>query len=84
MYSYSDAGFDDFFSRSVDGLSQANLDSQGPQTTAIKYDSAQISGRVSDTIQLGTSIRLSGVDENIVLNDGNNDRLLIGRQDGGF
>lgn len=76
-YSYIDAGFDGFLSRSVDNLDQVNLDSQGPQTTQIRYDSAQLSGAFGDTVRIG-QIKLNGARGNITINDGNNDFLLIG------
>lgn len=83
MSDYTDSGFDNFLSRSVDNLSQVNLDSQGPQTTQLAYDRAQVSGMLGDTLQIGR-IRINGADGNIVLPDENNNRLLLGSQDGGF
>ena len=74
-YDYTQAGFDNFLSRSVDDLSQTNLDSAGPQTTAMRYDSAQVSGLLGDTLQIG-SVRINRT--NITMDDGSNDRLLIG------
>lgn len=76
-YDYTDAGFDSFLSRSVDNLAQINLDSQGPQTTQVRYDSAQVSGMLGNTLQIG-GIQLNGVPGNIVINDGSNDFLLMG------
>lgn len=76
-YSYVEAGFDSFLSRSIDNLSQANLDSDGPRTTAIRYDSAQITGALGDTARIGR-IYLNGAEGNIVINDGTNDFLLMG------
>lgn len=78
-YDYSTAGFDSFLSRSVDNLSQINLDSQGPQTTAIRYDDAQVSGFLGDTLQLG-NVRINKT--NIIINDGSNDFLLMGEDSG--
>lgn len=68
-YSYTDAGFDSFLSRSIDNLPQANLDSQGPQSTAIRYDSSQLTGAIGDSFNLG-GIKLSGKDNAVTLNDG--------------
>ena len=82
MADYTDAGFDAFLSRSIDDLSQVNLDSQGPQTTAVRYDSAQVSGMLGDTLQLG-KIRFNGRAGNITINDGNNDFLLMGEDGSG-
>lgn len=76
-YSYLDAGFDSFLSRSIDDLSQTTLDSQGPQTTQIRYDSSAGSGAIGDTLRIG-SINLNGVEGTITINDGNNDFLLMG------
>lgn len=78
---YTDAGFDGFLSRSVDDLSQFNLDSQGPVTTQIPFDRAQVSGMLGDTIQIG-NVKINNT--NITLGDGTNQRLLIGEQKGGF
>lgn len=69
-YDYSDAGFDGFLSRSVDNTSQNNLDSQGPITQSIRYDSQQVSGSMGDTFRVGKILidgvkgRISGFDEN--------------------
>jgi hypothetical protein len=80
-YSYENAGFDNFLSRSVDDLSQTNLESVGPQTTQLRFDSAQVSGALGDTLRLGR-IYLNGAKGAIIMNDGNNDVLLIGDDDG--
>lgn len=74
-YSYTSAGFDGFMSRSVDDLTQANLDSTGPVSTAVRYDSAQISGMLGDTLQIGL-VRIEN--NRIVISDGQNDFLLMG------
>lgn len=76
-YDYIVAGFDSFMSRSIDNLSQVNLDSQGPQTTAIRYDSAQVSGMLGDTLQVG-KVHINGSRGNITGNDGNNDFFILG------
>lgn len=52
-YSYIDAGFDPFLSRSIDNLNQTNLDSGGPASTQVRYDSAQLSGGIGDTFRVG-------------------------------
>ncbi len=78
-YTYETAGMDGFLSRSIDGLSQVNLDSEGPNSTAIRYDSAQISGFQGDTMQIG-NVRITKTA--IIMNDGNNDVLLIGDDNG--
>lgn len=81
QYDYNDAGFDSFLSRSIDNLTQINLDSQGPVSTQMKFDTAQVSGMVGDTLQIG-QVRINR--DNITLSDENNTRLLIGRDEGGF
>lgn len=78
MSDYKDAGFDDFLSRSIDDTPQANLDSTGPQTTQMRFDSSAVNGQLGDTLQIG-SIRLNGSDGTIILSDGSNDRLVIGK-----
>lgn len=81
-YSYENAGFDSFLSRSVDEISQTNLSSVGPQTTQLRFDSAQVSGALGDTLRIGR-IYLNGAEGSIIMNDGNNDVLLIGEDDSG-
>lgn len=49
--SYQDSGFDSFLSRSIDDTPQFNLDSQGPQTTQMRYDSAGLSGVAGDVFR---------------------------------
>lgn len=80
-YDYGVAGFDGFLSRSIDDLTQVTLDSQGPQTTQMRYDSAQISGPLGNILQLG-KLRLDGANGAIILNDGQNDVLYIGTDNG--
>jgi hypothetical protein len=80
-YTYEQAGFDGFLSRSIDNLSQVNLDSAGPQSTAIRYDSAQVSGLLGNTIRIG-SIYLDGVKGRISIYDGNNEVIRLGELDG--
>lgn len=83
VYSYEDAGFDGFLSRSIDNLSRVNLASQGPQSTAIRYDSAQVSGMLGDTLRIG-NINMEGANNRIILSDDNTNRLLLGEDIGGF
>lgn len=82
-YDYAAAGFDGFLSRSVDNLPRVNLDGQGPQSTAQAFDRTQVTGSLGDTLQIG-GIKLNGSEGNIIVNDGNDDRLLLGEQVGGF
>lgn len=76
-YDYSNAGLDSFLSRSIDDISQVNLDSTGPRSSAIRYDDSQQSGMMGDMIRIG-KITLNGQDGNIVGNDGTNDFFIIG------
>jgi hypothetical protein len=78
-YSYETAGFDSFLSRSVDDLSQLNLDSSGPQTNTIRYDSSQVSGMLGDTLQVG-QVHINRT--NITFSDDNNNRLILGDDEG--
>lgn len=75
QYDYTAAGFDGFLSRSIDNTPRVNLASQGPQSTAIRYDDAQVSGMLGDTLQIG-GVRISR--EAITINDGQNDFLVMG------
>lgn len=83
MTDYSDSGFDNFMSRSVDQTPQINLDSAVPPNNSVAFDRNQISGPLGDTLRLG-NIFINGADGNIIVSDGQNDRLLLGEQDGGF
>lgn len=75
--SYNDAGFDDFLSRSIDNLSQANLDSAGPVSTSFRYDSAQVSGSLGDVIRVG-NILIDGKNKRIIVSDDNTRRIILG------
>lgn len=76
-YSYLDSGFDGFLSRSIDDVSQVNLDSQGPSSNAMRFDQAQVSGALGDTLRIG-KINLNGAAGNITANDGDNDFFILG------
>lgn len=79
MSDYSDSGLDGFLSRSIDTTSQVSLNDPGDVSTAVRYDSAQVSGMLGNTIQLGgTNITQTGIS----INDGITD-ILIGRQTNG-
>jgi hypothetical protein len=81
-HDYTASGFDAFLSRSIDNVSQINLESQGPASTAIRYDSAQVSGSLGDTLQIG-GVNLNGSDGNIELTKDRNKPLLIGKDSKG-
>lgn len=70
IYDYTTAGFDKFFSRSVDNIAQANLDSQGPVAIAQRFDDTQVSGALGNTIRLG-NIYIDGVKGRISFFDDN-------------
>lgn len=76
-YSYIDAGFDSFLSRSIDGLAQVNLNSPGPASRQISFDQAQLSGAIGDNIRVG-NISINGSAGNITANDGTNDFFILG------
>lgn len=80
-YNYTSAGFDGFLSRSIDKTPQVNLSDQGPVSTAIRYDSAQVSGMLGNVLQIG-SINLDGVKGRISIFDSNgNETVRIGELD---
>ncbi len=77
-YNYETAGFDAFLSKSIDNTPQVNLSTQGPTSTAIRYDDAQVSGFLGNTIQAG-GVNIS--QQSISIN--NVSQLLIGKQTDG-
>ena len=80
-YNYESSGFDGFLSRSVDDLTQTNLDSGGPQTTQIRYDGSQVSGMLGDTLQIG-KVHIDGVKGRVsVYDDSGNETIRIGELD---
>lgn len=84
QYDYTQSGFDGFLSRSVDDLVQENLSSPGPTSQSISFDRGQVTGRFPNILKVGSAIRLDGPGKNIVLSDGNTDRLLLGFSKDGF
>lgn len=80
-YDYADAGLDSFLSRSIDNLSQMNLDSPGPQSNQVRFDSAQVSGMLGGKIQLGKVVLDK---DRITFSDGEVLRGIIGTDVGGF
>lgn len=75
-YSYEQAGFDGFMSRSIDDLAQVTLDSPGPQSTAIPLDRGQQSGGFGDTFTVG-SIVFDGKNSTITMKDENSDAAIV-------
>lgn len=82
MSDYTDSGYDSFLSRSIDDLPQANLDSTGPVSTQVRYDSSQVSGFLGDTFRFG-GVGLEGKDNRMTLTDTDNLRVVIGQQSDG-
>lgn len=82
-YDYSAAGFDPFLRRSIDTTGKTVLGTQPTQSHAVAFDRIQVTGALGDTLGVG-KISLNGADGNIIISDGDNDRLLLGEQDGGF
>lgn len=81
VYDYTTAGFDKFFSRSVDNIAQANLDSQGPVAIAQRFDDTQVSGALGNVLSLG-NITIDGVKGRIsVYDDNRNETIRIGELD---
>lgn len=76
-YDYTRSGLDGFLMRSIDKTPQVNLNDPGPQTTAIKYDTAQVSGFLGNTLQVG-SVHIDGVNGRISIFDGDNEVVRIG------
>lgn len=80
-YDYTTAGFDGFLSRSIDDLSQINLGSQGPVSTAQAFDRTQVSGAIGDSFQVGR-ITIDGVSGRIsILDENGNEVIRIGELD---
>lgn len=50
-YNYQSAGFDGFLSRSIDNTPQVTLDTVGPDSTQIRFDSSQLSGYIGSALQ---------------------------------
>lgn len=78
IYDYSSSGLDGFLSRSIDDLSQVNLNSPGPVSTQIAYDRAQVTGLLGDTWRIG-SISLDGKTSQVMIKDS----VQIGETDTG-
>ncbi len=82
-YDYNSAGFDGFLSRSIDDVSQTNLDSQGPVSTQMAYDRTQVTGQLGDTLRIGL-IELDGVKGRISIFDADGNEIVrMGELDDG-
>lgn len=75
-YDYEKAGFDGFLSRSIDEVSQVNLDAAGPNSRQLRYDSAQISGMLGDKFQVG-NILIDGVNGRIDIVEGKTGNVVV-------
>ncbi len=77
-YDYITSGFDSFLCRSVDETPQQTLNSQGPVSTQIRYDAAQVSGALGDVLSVG-KIKIDGVKGRIsVFDNSGNENTRIG------
>lgn len=79
-YNYTSAGFDAFLSRSIDNVSQINLDSGGYQSQQVRYDHSQISGMLGDKLTVGNII-LDGTIGRISIVDNALEVVRIGKLD---
>lgn len=70
---YEDLGINKFMERSI-GSNQASGSSR-----EINFDQVATTGSMGDKIQVGgNNIIIDGSNRRIVVNDGNNDRIIIG------
>ncbi len=82
-YDYTTSGFDSFLSRSIDDLSQVNLSSEGPRTTQMRFDSAQISGPLGNVLRTGSILIDGSIGQGrIDFHSGNDVTLRLGELDG--
>jgi hypothetical protein len=80
-YDYGDSGFDAFLSRSIDSVSQVNLDSTGPVSTSRAFDRGQNTGSIGDILRVGKFL-INGVSGRISIYDDNgNEVARIGELD---
>lgn len=86
-YTYEDAGYNGFFQRSIGSVAQAqtlsSVPSGGSGNNVLNFDQLQVNGSVGDTLRVG-KILINGGEGNIIVNDGQNDIMLMGYQQGGF
>lgn len=81
MSDYSDSGFDDFLSRSIDDVPQATLDSQGPSSLQTRFDASQVSGIIGDNVRVKSlkdfSVGNSNIPDQFVIHGENFDAYDI-------
>ena len=76
-YTYESSGLDSFFTRQQDRASLLEESSAAGSDSGLNFDNLQIDGAFGDTLRIGR-IFINGSDGNIIVNDGENDRVLIG------
>jgi len=77
---YEDLGFNKFLQRSIRSVQTG----QAP-SSSLNFDQVQTSGSLGSVIQVGgNNITIDGSNRQIVINDGENDRIIIGYQKEGF
>ena len=70
---YEDLGFDKFLQRSIRSIQNT------PTSSSLNFDQLQTTGSLGDSIQVGGgNVRIEGGNRRIVINDGENDRVIIG------
>lgn len=70
---YEDLGFNKFLQRSIRSTQTQ------PVSSGLNFDQVQVSGSLGDSIQVGgNKIRIEGTNRRIIINDGENDRIIIG------
>lgn len=71
-YDYTNAGFDKFFTRSVDVFGAQSADASSPvYSTAIPFDRGQQSGSFGNIVRFG-NVQIDGVKGRISIYDENN------------
>lgn len=78
-YSYSDSGYDDFMSRSIEGATAANLDqstSGGGSSRQLNFDAAQVSGSLGDILKVG-NVLINGQRGRITIEDDSGNTVAI-------
>lgn len=77
VFDYTQAGFDPFLSRSIDGTGAPNLAMEVPlvPNQAIAFDQTSISGMLGDKLKIG-SVTLDGANGRISVFDTNNNEVV--------
>lgn len=80
--SYTDLGFSKFLEKPIgqSGLSEPSAPTGSSYGGQLNFDQVQTTGSLGDRIQVGgTSIIIDGSSKRIIINDGQNDRVVIGQ-----